>query len=229
MVTNFASELQKDPVFRMITECAREVKVDAYLVGGFVRDLLLKRPCKDIDVVCLGSGIELAKCMADKIGPSAGFSYFKNFGTAMLRYKDWEVEFVGARKESYQRDSRKPIVEDGTLQDDQNRRDFTINAFAISLQESTYGDLVDPFDGLTDLKRKIIRTPLDPDITFSDDPLRMLRAVRFAAQLNFDIEPETFEALSRNKERLSIISMERISTELNKIIMVPKPSYGFKL
>lgn len=229
MVTNFASELQKDPVFRMITECAREVNVDAYLVGGFVRDLLLKRPCKDIDVVCLGSGIELARCMADKIGPSASFSYFKNFGTAMLRYKDWEVEFVGARKESYQRDSRKPIVEDGTLQDDQNRRDFTINAFAISLQESTYGDLVDPFDGLTDLKRKIIRTPLNPDITFSDDPLRMLRAVRFASQLNFDIEPETFEALSRNKERLSIISMERISSELNKIIMVPKPSYGFKL
>jgi putative nucleotidyltransferase with HDIG domain len=229
MDKNFSSRLQEDSVFELIRESAREVGVDAYIVGGFVRDLLLKRPCKDIDVVCVGSGIELAQKMADKIGPSSNFSYFKNFGTAMLRYKDWEVEFVGARKESYQRDSRKPIVENGTLQDDQNRRDFTINAMAISLQKESYGDLVDPFDGLKDLGRKIIRTPLDPDITFSDDPLRMMRAVRFAAQLNFDIEPDTFDALSRNKERLSIISMERISTELNKMIEVPKPSYGFKL
>ncbi|MCU0431673.1 MAG: CCA tRNA nucleotidyltransferase [Cytophagaceae bacterium] len=221
--------LQSDPVFQRIADAARKQGVEAYIVGGFVRDLLLKRPCKDIDVVCVGSGIELAQQMAADIGPQANVSFFKNFGTAMLRFQDWEVEFVGARKESYQRDSRKPIVENGTLEDDQNRRDFTINAMAISLNEKSIGTLLDPFDGLRDLSRKIIRTPLNPDITFSDDPLRMLRAVRFAAQLNFDIEPDTFEALNRNKERLSIVSMERICTELNKMIEVPKPSYGFKL
>ncbi len=226
---NFSDHLHTDKVFDILAKSASETGLETYLVGGYVRDLLLKKPCKDIDVVCVGSGIELAMHVAKNIGPDTQVSVFKNYGTAMLRYKDWEVEFVGARKESYNRNSRNPIVENGSLQDDQNRRDFTINALAISLNSSTFGELSDPFGGIDDLKKKSIRTPLDPDITFSDDPLRILRAIRFATQLNFDIEPETFEAISRNKERISIVSMERISTELNKIIMTPNPSYGFKL
>jgi poly(A) polymerase len=226
---NFSEHLHTDKVFKILSECAEKLNLETYLVGGYVRDLILKRSCKDIDVVCVGSGIELAMEVAKAIGPATPVSVFKNFGTAMLRYKDWEVEFVGARKESYNRNSRNPIVENGTLQDDQNRRDFTINALAISLNKKNYGDLIDPFNGIEDLKKKIIRTPLDPDITFSDDPLRKMRAIRFATQLNFDIEAETFDAIARNKDRLSIVSMERISTELNKIILTPKPSYGFKL
>jgi poly(A) polymerase len=226
---NFSEHLKSDKVFELLASSAEQLELETYLVGGYVRDLILKRPCKDIDVVCIGSGIELALHVAKTIGPDTHVSVYKNFGTAMLRYQDWEVEFVGARKESYNRDSRKPVVENGTLQDDQNRRDFTINALAISLNKNNYGDLLDSFGGIDDLKKKIIRTPLDPDITFSDDPLRIMRAIRFAAQLNFDIEPNTFEALSKNTERLSIVSMERITAELNKIILTDKPSYGFKL
>jgi poly(A) polymerase len=226
---NFSDHLHTDKIFEILSESATQLGLETYLVGGYVRDLILKRPCKDIDVVCVGSGIELALQVAKNIGPDTNVSVFKNFGTAMLRYRDWEVEFVGARKESYNRNSRNPIVENGTLQDDQNRRDFTINALAISLNKNSYGELLDPFSGIEDLKKKIIRTPLDPDITFSDDPLRILRAIRFATQLKFDIEPETFDAISKNKERISIISMERVSTELNKIIMTSQPSYGFKL
>ncbi len=226
---NFSSHLHTDKVFELLAKSADSLGLETYIVGGYVRDLILKRPCKDIDVVCVGSGIELALEVAKTIGPDTQVSIFKNFGTAMLRYKDWEVEFVGARKESYNRDSRKPIVENGTLEDDQKRRDFTINALAISLNTKNYGALIDPFGGIEDLSKKILRTPLEPDTTFSDDPLRMMRALRFATQLNFDIEPDTFDAISRNKERLSIVSMERISAELNKIILTPKPSYGFKL
>jgi len=226
---NFSEHLSTDNVFELLSKSAKELHVETYLVGGYVRDLILKRPCKDIDVVCVGSGIELALHVAKNIGPDTHVTIFKTYGTAMLRYKDWEVEFVGARKESYNRASRNPVVENGTLQDDQNRRDFTINALAISLNKNNFGEIVDPFGGIEDLKRKIIRTPLGPDVTFSDDPLRMMRAVRFATQLNFDIEPDTFDALSRNKERIEIISKERISVELNKIILTPKPSYGFKL
>ena len=196
------------------------------MVGGFVRDLFLERPSKDIDVVVVGSGIRMAQALRDRLGRRAHLSVFKNFGTAQLKYMDEEVEFVGARRESYQRNSRKPIVEDGTLEDDQNRRDFTINALAICLNKERFGELVDPFDGVADLMDGIIRTPLDPDITFSDDPLRMMRCVRFAAQLNFYIDEETFDALERNVDRLKIISGERIIDELNKIMMTPLPSRG---
>ena len=200
------------------------------MVGGFVRDHILGRPCKDIDVVCIGSGIELAEQVAREFDlPDHAVSIFKNFGTAMIKVDDWDVEVVGARKESYQRDSRKPLVMEGTLEDDQNRRDFTINALAVQLNEAHWGNLLDPFGGLADIEAKIIRTPLAPGITFSDDPLRMMRAIRFASQLGFDILPETFEALQTEKERLSIISMERITDELNKIILCQKPSYGFLL
>ncbi|HSZ24355.1 MAG TPA: HD domain-containing protein [Cytophagaceae bacterium] len=226
---NFSSHLQTDKVFELLSKSAEKLGLETYLVGGYVRDLILNRPCKDIDVVCVGNGIDLALQVSKSIGPHTPVSIFKNFGTAMLRYEDWEVEFVGARKESYNKDSRNPTVENGSLQDDQNRRDFTINAMAISLNKNNYGDLLDPFAGMEALKKKSIRTPLEPDVTFSDDPLRMMRAIRFATQLNFDIEPETFDALSKNKDRLSIVSMERISTELNKIILSPRPSYGFKL
>lgn len=198
------------------------------MVGGFVRDLMLSRPCKDLDFVCVGSGIDLAHRVAKEMG-DIPVIVFKNFGTAMVRHEDFELEFVGARKESYRHDSRKPIVEDGSLDDDQKRRDFTINAMAISLNEATYGDLVDPFGGVQHLKEKVIKTPLDPNITFSDDPLRMMRAVRFASQLNFDIEPDTYQAIIGNAERLKIVSMERITDELNKIILSRTPSYGFKL
>lgn len=215
--------------FRLVSEAADELGVEAYVVGGYVRDIFLYRPSKDIDIVTVGSGIELADKVARKIGRGAMLSVFKNFGTALIKTKEFELEFVGARKESYSRDSRKPVVEDGTLEDDQNRRDFTINAMAICLNSSRYGELSDPFDGLYDLDDRIIRTPLDPDITFSDDPLRMMRAIRFATQLGFDIEPDTFEAIERNKERIHIISGERIAEELNKIVLSPKPSIGFEL
>jgi tRNA nucleotidyltransferase/poly(A) polymerase len=226
---NLAQPLQENPLFELVARSAAQQNVEAYVVGGFVRDLLMKRPCKDIDVVCVGSGIDLAEKVASNSGQQAEVSVFRNFGTAMLRLGEWELEFVGARRESYQRDSRKPIVEDGTLEDDQNRRDFTINALAISLQTRNFGELIDPFNGVKDMERKIIRTPLDPEITFSDDPLRMMRAVRFASQLNFDIEADTFDAIRRMKDRIEIVSRERISDELNKIILSPTPSYGFKL
>lgn len=226
---DFQALINQNPIFQHIHEAAKELDVKAYVIGGFVRDFILKRPSKDIDVVCIGSGIALAEAVARKTGHEGKVNVFKNFGTAMLQLDDWEVEFVGARKESYKRESRKPLVEDGTLEDDQNRRDFTINALAISLNPEDYGQLLDPFDGVRDLKRKIIRTPLDPEITFSDDPLRMMRAVRFAAQLNFDIAPDTFDAIIEQAQRLKIVSAERIVDELNKIILVPKPSYGFKL
>jgi poly(A) polymerase len=217
------------PLFKKISAVADEKKVAAFVVGGFVRDLFLQRPSKDIDIVTLGDGIELAKAFADTLHERKNVSTFKNFGTAMVKTDDWEVEFVGARKESYTHNSRKPTVESGTLIDDQNRRDFTINALAISLNQIDFGELLDPFDGIKDLENKIIRTPLDPDITFSDDPLRIMRAIRFAAQLNFNIHPETFESIKKNKERIHIISYERISEELNKIILSPVPSIGFKL
>lgn len=217
------------PVFKTIQQAAHQLNVECYAIGGYVRDIFLERESKDVDVVAIGSGIDLAKQVAKLLPNKPQVSYFKNFGTAMLRTKDhWDVEFVGARKESYNRNSRKPIVENGTLEDDQNRRDFTINALAISLNEESYGNLLDPFGGLQDLEDKIIRTPLDPDITFSDDPLRMMRGIRFATQLGFTIESETFKAISRNAERIKIVSMERISDELNKIILAKKPSVGFK-
>lgn len=216
------------PVFSKIAQIARKQDIPAYVVGGYVRDLILKRASKDIDIVVLGDGIELAQQLAS-ITPKSSFAYFKNFGTAMVKTPDWEVEFVGARKESYSRDSRKPQVMPGTLSDDQKRRDFTINALAVSLDQNDYGTLIDPFDGLSDLENKIIRTPLDPDITFSDDPLRMMRAIRFSAQLRFEIEAETFDAIKRNSERIKIISYERITEELNKIMLSSKPSVGFNL
>lgn len=218
----------KHPVFKVTSEICREENLQAYVIGGFVRDLLLERPSKDIDIVVVGSGLELAQKVGEKLRVKK-VSFFKNFGTAQFKYKDLDVEFVGARKESYQRDSRKPIVEDGTLQDDQNRRDFTINALAISLHPDTFGNLIDPFDGLTDLKNKRIRTPLEPETTYSDDPLRMMRAIRFATQLNFRIDPTSFQAICDQAERLEIISRERIMDELNKIILSPIPSRGFKL
>ena len=220
----------EEGIFKKIGQAADRLQMDAYVVGGYVRDHILGRPCKDIDVVCIGSGIELAEQVAREFDlPDHAVAIFKNFGTAMIKVDDWDVEFVGARKESYQRDSRKPLVMEGTLEDDQNRRDFTINALAVQLNEAHWGKLLDPFGGLADIESKIIRTPLAPGITFSDDPLRMMRAIRFASQLGFDILPETFEALQTEKERLSIISMERITDELNKIILCQKPSYGFLL
>jgi len=223
-------EIISDDIFKRIGAAADRIQMDSYVVGGFVRDQLLGRPCKDIDVVCIGSGIALAEEVAKEFDlPDHAVSVFKNFGTAMLKVDDWDLEFVGARKESYQRDSRKPLVMEGSLEDDQNRRDFTINAMAVQLNQSNWGYLLDPFNGIADLKSKIIRTPLEPGITFSDDPLRMMRAVRFASQLGFDVFPETFEALQREKNRLEIISFERISEELNKLILCDKPSYGFLL
>lgn len=217
------------PIFEKVSEAATILNIDSYVVGGFVRDSILQRPSIDIDFVCVGNGIDLAKKTAELISPKIKVNYFKNFGTAQFVWKDWEFEFVGARKESYNRDSRNPIVEEGTLEDDQNRRDFTINALAASLNQSSFGEVIDPFGGIEDLKNKIIKTPLNPDITFSDDPLRMLRAIRFATQLNFNIEENTYNAICQNKERISIISQERITTELNKIILAKKPSLGFKL
>jgi poly(A) polymerase len=216
------------PIFKHLSEVISENNLEAYVVGGYVRDLILNRPSNDIDVVVCGSGINLAKLTAKKLG-IRNVSIFKNFGTAMFRYKGVEIEFVGARKESYQRDSRNPIVEDGSLDDDQKRRDFTINALAISLHKDNFGELLDPFEGIKHIEEKIIITPCDPLITFSDDPLRMLRAIRFATQLNFSIHPTTFEAIKANASRIDIISGERIVTELNKILMSPTPSIGFKL
>ena len=216
-------------IFKLIKSCSDELQQDSYAIGGYVRDIFLNRTSKDIDIVTLGKGIDLAELVHKKLGESAHLSTFKNFGTAQIKYGDIEVEFVGARKESYSRDSRKPIVEDGSLQDDQNRRDFTINALAIGVSEKNFGQLLDPFGGMEDLKNGIIRTPLDPDITYSDDPLRMMRAIRFASQLNFTIEERSLTAITKNKERLSIVSRERISDELNKIILSPVPSKGFKL
>lgn len=214
-----------NPLFKKLSRLADECEADTYVIGGFVRDIFLKRPSKDIDILVIGNGIQFAEKAAAEL--KTNVSIFKSFGTAMLRYKDLEVEFVGARKESYRSDSRKPIVEDGTLEDDQQRRDFTINAMAISLNTVSYGELVDPFNGITDLNDRIIRTPLDPMETFSDDPLRMMRAIRFASQLGFSIEERAIEAIKSSKERISIVSKERITDELNKIILSPKPSVGF--
>jgi putative nucleotidyltransferase with HDIG domain len=217
-----------NPIFKIIAQASQELNLESYVIGGFVRDFILVRDFKkDIDVVALGSGIELALKVSELIPNKPKVQVFKNYGTAMLRYKDIDIEFVGARKESYIQESRNPIVENGTLEDDQNRRDFTINALAISLNKDTYGELIDPFNGLEDLQNKCIKTPLNPDITYSDDPLRMMRAIRFATQLNFDIEQESLIAIERNKERLNIISGERIVDELNKILSTDKPSIGF--
>ncbi|MEE4196968.1 MAG: CCA tRNA nucleotidyltransferase [Bacteroidales bacterium] len=217
-----------DKIFKIIAEVADRNNLPTFVIGGFVRDCLLHRPSKDIDIVTQGSGILLAQEVAREISPAIKVSVFKNFGTAMFKYHDLELEFVGARKESYQENSRKPFVEDGTLGDDQKRRDFTINALAIGLNRSNYGVLVDPFDGQGDLKHKIIRTPLDPDTTFSDDPLRMFRAIRFATQLDFEIDKITFSAITKNKDRIKILSNERIVEELHKILLARKPSVGFQ-
>ncbi|NJB72438.1 putative nucleotidyltransferase with HDIG domain [Saonia flava] len=223
-------EALKNPIFNIIGEAAKELSLDSYAIGGFVRDFFLERGTpKDIDIVAIGSGIELAKKVAEKLPNQPKVSIFKNFGTAMLRYNDIEIEFVGARKESYNRDSRKPIVENGSLEDDQKRRDFTINALALSLNEKDFGDLLDPFGGINDLNKKLIQTPLEPGITYSDDPLRMMRAIRFATQLNFAIQIDSLKAISENKERINIVSNERIIDELNKIILCKKPSIGLKL
>lgn len=226
---NLEKSLDTIPIFRQVGVVADQMEMETYLVGGYVRDLLLDRPSKDIDFVCIGDGIRLARAVSESLEEKAPVSVFKNFGTAMIKVGDWEVEFVGARKESYQSHSRKPQVEAGSLQEDQERRDFTINTLGIAVNLGNFGELVDPFDGVKDLKRKIIRTPSDPDITFSDDPLRMMRAIRFASQLKFDIAPDTFDGIITNASRLSIISGERIIDELNKIILTDKPSYGFKL
>lgn len=221
------AQLLDKEIFHKISEAADAIGYDCYVVGGYVRDLFLERPSDDIDVVVVGSGIEVAQKLKEILGNGAYLSVFKNFGTAQVKYHHQEIEFVGARKESYSHNSRKPIVENGTLEDDQNRRDFTINALAVCLNKKRFGELVDPFDGTADMEDGIIRTPLDPDITFSDDPLRMMRCIRFASQLNFFIEDETFDALQRNAERIKIISAERIIVELNKIIMTKTPSKGF--
>lgn len=225
--TDIIQLLDREPLFRELAQTADRLRLECYVVGGYVRDLFLERPTNDIDIVVVGSGIAMAEALTKRLGRAAHLSVFKNFGTAQVKYHHQEIEFVGARRESYSHDSRKPIVEDGTLEDDQMRRDFTINALAVCLNTARYGELVDPFDGLWDLEDGLLRTPTDPDITFSDDPLRMMRCVRFATQLNFRIDDETFAALERNAERLSIISGERIIEELNKIMRAPLPSIGF--
>ncbi len=228
-LSNYTEALQ-DSIFKIIAQAAQELNIEAYAIGGFVRDYILERHNKkDIDIVAVGSGIDLALKVSELIPHHPKVQVFKNYGTAMLRYEDIDIEFVGARKESYRQESRNPLVENGTLQDDQNRRDFTINALAFSLNKNNFGDLVDPFNGMTDLENKIIRTPLDPDITYSDDPLRMMRAIRFASQLNFIIEEESLNAITKNAERIKIISGERIVEELNKILLTSKPSVGFLL
>ena len=223
------AQILDQEIFRQISSVADGLGVECYVVGGYVRDIFLERPSDDIDVVVVGSGIEVAKGLKQLLGKHAHLSVFKNFGTAQVKYRQQEVEFVGARKESYSHDSRKPIVENGTLEDDQNRRDFTINAMAICLNKARFGELVDPFNGIADLEDGIIATPLDPEVTFSDDPLRMMRCIRFATQLNFLIEDETFKALQRMADRIKIVSGERIEVELNKIMMAPHPSIGLEL
>jgi poly(A) polymerase len=224
------SKALSNPIFEIISQASEELNISSYVIGGFVRDFILKRgSAKDIDIVCVGSGIELAQKVASLLPNQPKVQVFKTYGTAMLRYEDIEVEFVGARKESYSEDSRNPIVEDGTLEDDQNRRDFTINALAISLHKNSWGELLDPFNGLLDIERKIIRTPLVPAITYSDDPLRMMRAIRFATQLGFEIEEKSLHAIAENSERLNIITLERVVDELNKIMLTQKPSIGFIL
>lgn len=226
---NYKQAIQ-DPIFSIVSQASEELQMKCYVIGGFVRDFLLERGnAKDIDIVAIGSGIELARKVASKLPDKPQVSVFKNFGTAMIKHGDLEIEFVGARKESYHRDSRKPVVEDGTLEDDQKRRDFTINALALSLNPSDLGDLLDPFDGIGDLERKMIRTPLAPEVTYSDDPLRMMRAIRFATQLDFTIQLESLQAITVNKERIKIVSKERIVDELHKIIASKKPSKGFAL
>lgn len=222
-------EYLRNPIFKLISSEADALGVDAYLIGGFVRDMLLGRPCKDIDIMAVGSGIELAQKVSEKLGKKGEVAVFANFGTAMIKYGEYDLEFVGARKESYRENSRKPSVESGTLEDDLNRRDFTINALAIKLNKAEFGKPVDRFGGLRDLEQGILRTPLNPDITYSDDPLRMMRAIRFASQLQFQIETRSLESISRNAERIRIISKERIADELNKIVLSPTPSIGFKL
>jgi poly(A) polymerase len=225
---NFSHKLDNE-LFKVVAKVCHEMNIKAFIIGGFVRDIILERPSKDVDIVVLGSGIAVAKRVAEAFGTGTQARFFKNFGTAMVEYGDWILEFVGARKESYRRSSRKPIVEDGTLTDDQLRRDFTINALSLSLQKKDFGKLSDPFNGISDLENGIIRTPLDADITFSDDPLRMMRAIRFATQLDFSIELNTFKAIGRNKNRISIVSEERIIDELNLIVLSRKPSFGFKI
>lgn len=217
------------PIFDIVKKTASENNQKAFVIGGFVRDLIMNRPSKDIDIVVQGSGIKLAESIAKKIGKPNNISIFKRFGTAMLKYKDTEIEFVGARKESYSENSRKPFVEEGTLEDDQKRRDFTINALAISLNEKDFGKIIDPFDGINHIEKQLIKTPLEPFVTFSDDPLRMMRAIRFSSQLGFEIYAPTFRAIKENKNRIKIVSKERISDELNKILMSKKPSRGLKL
>ena len=230
MTQEFHKEAIQHPIFELIGETSDELGVDSYVIGGYVRDYFLKRDTpKDIDIVAIGSGIQLAQKLASKLKEKPEVTIFKNFGTAMIKHQGLELEFVGARKESYHQDSRKPVVEDGTLEDDQNRRDFTINAMALALNKTTFGQLLDPFDGLADLDKKIIRTPLEPSITYSDDPLRMMRAIRFASQLHFTIALKSLQAIAENKERIKIVSKERIVDELHKILSSPKPSVGFKL
>jgi poly(A) polymerase len=229
ILQQFQEECSNNPVFEVIAGVMQSNSLEAYLIGGYVRDLLLGRPCKDLDITVIGDGITAAELVAKELGLSGQVAVFKNFGTAMIKYRDFDIEFVGARKESYSSHSRKPTVAQGSLEDDQNRRDFTINALAISLNKGTFGQLTDPFGGIADLSQGILRTPLDPIITYSDDPLRMMRAIRFATQLNFSIDPASFEAIKTQKERIRIISAERISDELNKIILSPKPSRGFLL
>ena len=224
----FAISQEEQEIFEIVQRAAQEKGFPTYIVGGFVRDRLLNRPCKDIDIVCVGDGIALAQQVASHLLPVPRVTVYKRFGTAMLRHKDWEIEFVGARKESYRSDSRKPSVEAGTLEDDQNRRDFTINALAVSLNDYNYGEIIDPFNGLLHLEDKILRTPLDPGRTFSDDPLRMMRAIRFASQLNFAVDSETYRAISLYRNRIHIVSQERISLELEKILQSEVPSIGFK-
>ncbi len=221
------TDLLSAPVFHMIGETADRLGVECYLVGGYVRDLFLERPSKDIDCLVVGSGIAVAQALCKRLGRDAHISVFRNFGTAQVKWRDLEVEFVGARRESYSRDSRKPIVEDGTLEDDLDRRDFTINALAVCLNQGRYGELIDRFSGLLDMEDRLLATPLDPDVTFSDDPLRMMRCVRFASQLRFQIEEKTQQSLTRNAQRIAIISQERVTDELNKILLSPTPSIGF--